>query len=119
MDTRTYYEALYSDFFQYIDKKRIYVSDRQKRNLGDAWMEMLHEFVGKLVVKKSKGSSINLIYDEMCDLFPAICSREIQNEDDQLILVFDTLRYVRKLRKQIKEGENVQSKSDIEKCSTG
>lgn len=103
MDTKTFYEAFYSGFFQYMKSRRIYVSDRQKKNMGDAWMEMLREFVGKLVTRKDKGSSINSIYDEMCDMFPEICSREVQNEDDQLMLVFDTLRYVRKLRKQIKE----------------
>lgn len=99
------YEAFYSEFFQYIKKKRIYVPEQQKRNLGDAWLELLHEFVGQLVTRREKGCSINSIYDEMCDLFPAVCSKEIQNEDDQLIIVFETLRYVRKLRKQMKEEE--------------
>lgn len=105
MDTVMYYEAFYSDFFQYMKRKQVYVSERQRKNLGDEWTEMLHEFVGQLITKDNRGSSINSIYDEMCDLFPAICSREIQNEDDQLLLVFNSLRYVRNLRKKIKEEQ--------------
>lgn len=103
MDTAMYYEVFYSDFFRYITGKRIYVSEKQRKNLGNTWTEMLREFVGQLVIKSDRGSSINSVYDEMCDLFPAIYSREVKNEDDQLILVFDTLRYVRNLKKQIKE----------------
>lgn len=103
MNAADYYEAFYSDFFQYMKKRRIYVSDKQKKNIGDAWLEMLHELVGQLVCDRRKGSSVNMIFDEMRCLFPHIFSIEIINEDDQLICVFETLRYVRKLRKQMQE----------------
>jgi len=103
MDVANFYIAFYSDFFQYMKRKKIYVSERQRKNLKDAWIEMLHEFVGQLVTNKDKGNHINCIYDEMCDLFPGICNKEITNEDDQLIHVFETLRYIRILRNQMKE----------------
>lgn len=106
MDVTNYYAAFYSDFFQYMKRKKIYVNERQRKNLGDTWVEMLHEFVGQLVTDKRKGSSINSIYDEMCSLFPVICSEETTNEDDQLIRVFEALRYTRKLRQQMKEEES-------------
>ena len=103
MNATNFYEAFYSDFFNYMKRKKIYVSKRQRKNLKDTWSEMLHEFVGQLVTNKEKGSHINCIYDEMCDLFPTICNKEIENEDDQLIHVFETLRYIRMLRNQMKE----------------
>jgi len=103
MDATNFYTAFYSEFFQYMKRKKIYVNARQRKNLKDTWIEMLHEFVGQLVTNKEKGSSINSIYDEMCDLFPVICKKEITNEDDQLIHTFDTLRYIRMLRNQMKE----------------
>lgn len=103
-DATAYEEALFSGFYQYMNKKKIYVPERQKKNLGDRWKEMLGEFIGQLTCNKSKGSSINSIYDELCDLFPAICDKDIQNEDDQLIYVFDMLRYARITRKRFEEG---------------
>lgn len=103
MDAATFYEAFYSDFFQYMKRKRIYVSEQQKKNLGDTWMELLREFVGQLVTSREKGGGINSIYDEMCDPFHTVCDKEIQNEDDQLIFVFDTLRYIRNLRKEMEK----------------
>lgn len=105
MDALTYYELFYSDFFRYMEKRKIYVSDKQKRSLGDAWMEMLHEFVGKLVCDKQKGSGINNIYGEMCSMYPHLFSEDVINEDDQLIIVFDTLRYARRLRRTSPGGE--------------
>lgn len=105
MDTLTYYEMFYSDFFQHIKKKKIYVPKRQRKNLGDAWNELLHEFVGQLVCDREKGSGIDNIFGELCSLYPYLFSREIMNEDDELILVFETLRYTRKLRKQMQEDK--------------
>lgn len=103
MDALTYYELFYSDFFWYMEKRKIYVSEKQKRSLGDAWTEMLHEFVGKLVRDRQKGSSIDSIYGEMCSMYPHLFSEDVINEDDRLIIVFDTLRYARRLRKQAQE----------------
>lgn len=103
METLTYYEMFYSDFFQYMKKKRIYVPKRQRRSLGDGWHELLHEFVGQLVCDKSKGSSIDSIFGELCSMYPHLFSSEVINEDDELILVFETLRYTRKLRKKMQE----------------
>lgn len=102
-DTLTYYEMFYSDFFQYMKRKKVYVPKRQRRSLGDAWNELLHEFVGQLVCDREKGSSVDSIFGELCSLYPHLFSDEIVNEDDELILVFETLRYTRKLRKGMRE----------------
>lgn len=95
--------AEYEEYYNYIKGKRFYVPANTISDIGkDTWYSLLHEFVGSFTTDRRQGSSIDMNYEEMHDLFPWIFSLDIYNPTDQLLLAFDTYRKAREERKRIR-----------------
>lgn len=92
---------IYKDFYEYAYNKRFYVNEWTRKEIGrDTWKELLKEFVGRLTTDRTRGSSINSIWEELVALFPYLFSIEVANEADQLLEFFRVYREARKERKR-------------------
>lgn len=97
----------YDDFYRYAKKTRLYINERTRKEIGrDTWKELLIEFVGQLTTDRTRGSSLNSIWEEIVGLFPYLFSIETANEADQLLEFFRVYREARKERKQGRNGRN-------------
>lgn len=93
-----YWEApsIYQDFYGYMLGKKIYISDRLKRQLGrEEWRRLLQRYVGSFTTDRRKGIPIDTLYCEILELFPWIFREEVMAEEDQIYTVFDIYDVVR------------------------
>lgn len=98
----------YDAFFNYFKDKKIYVSDEQKKAMGeDTYKELLQNNIGKIVRDASKGISIDSLWGEMRDLFPEHFSDNITNQVDQIVHAFDVLHQARADVGQVTTAQNM------------
>lgn len=91
----------YDNFYRYARQTRLYVNEWTRKEIGrDIWKELLKEFVGQLTIDRTRGSSLNSIWEELVGIFPYLFSIETANEADQLLEFFRVYREARKERKQ-------------------
>lgn len=82
--------GIYQDFYGYMLGKKIYISDRLKRQLGrEEWRRLLRRYVGSFTTDRRKGIPIDTLYCEILELFPWIFREEVTAEEDQIYTVFD------------------------------
>lgn len=66
-----FYDDFYDDFYRYARKTRLYVNEWTRREIGrDTWKELLKEFVGQLTIDRTRGSSLNSIWEELVGIIP-------------------------------------------------
>lgn len=81
--------GIYQDFYWYMLGKKIYISDRLKRQLGrEEWRRLLRQFVGSFTTDRKKGIPIDSLYCELLELFPWIFKEDTATEEDQIYTVF-------------------------------
>lgn len=89
--------GIYQDFYWYMLGKKIYISDRLKRQLGrEEWMRLLRQYVGSFTTDRKKGIPMDSLYCEIIELFPWIFGEEIATEEDQIYTVFEIYEKARK-----------------------
>lgn len=88
--------CLYEDFYNYIYGKRLYISESLRKDIGRReWYNLLHEFVGALVIDRHNGIEVDTLYMELIELFPWIFSEDTAAVQDQLEIILDTYRKAR------------------------
>ena len=88
--------GVYDDFYNYFNRKKIYVSDDLKNALGtEQYKELLNNNIGKIVRDATKGVSIDSIWGEMSNLFPEHFSENITNQVDQIVYAMNLLKKAR------------------------
>lgn len=97
-----YYLYMYKEFYDYIKRKRIYVTEAQIKDLGDLWKETLKYQIGKYTRSKEKGTSLNTLYDELVSLFPQLFYAEDVNDCDQLRVFIRVVQDVLDTRRNIR-----------------
>lgn len=108
--------GVYDDFYNYFNRKKIYVSDELKNALGsDQYKEILNSNIGKIVRDATKGVSIDSIWGEMSNLFPEHFSENITNQVDQIIYAMNLLKKARTDMDEVFTSSNMtaQQKGEI------
>ena len=108
--------GVYDDFYNYFNRKKIYVSDYLKNALGtDRYKEILNSNIGKIVRDATKGVSIDSIWGEMSNLFPEHFSENITNQVDQIVYAMDLLKKARADMDEVITSSNMtaQQKGEI------
>ena len=108
--------GVYDDFYNYFNRKKIYVSDDLKNALGtDQYKEILNSNIGKIVRDATKGVSIDSIWGEMSNLFPEHFSENITNQVDQIVYAMNLLKKARADMDEVitSSGMTAQQKSEI------
>ena len=108
--------GIYDDFYNYFNKKKLYISDELKQALGgEQYKEILNNNIGKIVRDATKGVSIDSIWGEMTSLFPEHFSDNITNQVDQIIYSLNLLKKARADMDEVITSSNMsaQQKSDI------
>lgn len=108
--------GVYDDFYNYFNRKKIYVSDELKNALGtDQYKEILNSNIGKIVRDATKGVSIDSIWGEMSNLFPEHFSENITNQVDQIVYAMNLLKKARADMDEVitSSGMTAQQKGEI------
>ncbi|MEQ3232203.1 phage tail tape measure protein [Fusicatenibacter saccharivorans] len=108
--------GVYDDFYNYFNRKKIYVSDELKNALGtDQYKELLNNNIGKIVRDATKGVSIDSIWGEMSNLFPEHFSENITNQVDQILYATNLLKKARADMDEVFTSSNMtaQQKGEI------
>lgn len=108
--------GVYDDFYNYFNRKKIYVSDELKNALGtDQYKEILNSNIGKIVRDATKGVSIDSIWGEMSNLFPEHFSENITNQVDQIVYAMNLLKKARADMDEVVTSSNMtaQQKGEI------
>ena len=108
--------GVYDDFYNYFNKKKIFVSDDLKNALGtDQYKEILNSNIGKIVRDATKGVSIDSIWGEMSNLFPEHFSENITNQVDQIVYAMDLLKKARADMDEVITSSNMtaQQKGEV------
>lgn len=108
--------GVYDDFYNYFNRKKIYVSDELKNALGtDQYKEILNSNIGKIVRDATKGVSIDSIWGEMSNLFPEHFSENITNQVDQIVYAMNLLKKARVDMDEVitSSGMTAQQKGEI------
>lgn len=108
--------GVYDDFYNYFNKKKIFVSDDLKNALGtDQYKEILNSNIGKIVRDATKGVSIDSIWGEMSSLFPEHFSENITNQVDQIVYAMNLLKKARADMDEVVTSSNMtaQQKGEI------
>mgnify|MGYP004460501117 CR=1 FL=1 len=108
--------GVYDDFYNYFNRKKIYVSDELKNALGtEQYKEILNSNIGKIVRDATKGVSIDSIWGEMSNLFPEHFSENITNQVDQIVYAMNLLKKARADMDEVitSSGMTAQQKSEI------
>lgn len=108
--------GVYDDFYNYFNRKKIYVSDELKNALGtDQYKEILNSNIGKIVRDATKGVSIDSIWGEMSNLFPEHFSENITNQVDQIVYAMNLLKKARADMDEVFTSSNMtaQQKGEI------
>lgn len=108
--------GVYDDFYNYFNRKKIYVSDELKNALGtDQYKELLNNNIGKIVRDATKGVSIDSIWGEMSNLFPEHFSENITNQVDQIVYAMNLLKKARTDMDEVFTSSNMtaQQKNEI------
>lgn len=108
--------GVYDDFYNYFNRKKIYVSDELKNALGtDQYKEILNSNIGKIVRDSTKGVSIDSIWGEMSNLFPEHFSENITNQVDQIVYAMNLLKKARADMDEVitSSGMTAQQKGEI------
>lgn len=108
--------GVYDDFYNYFNRKKIYVSDELKNALGtEQYKELLNNNIGKIVRDATKGVSIDSIWGEMSNLFPEHFSESITNQVDQIVYAMDLLKKARTDMNEVFTSSNMtaQQKGEI------
>lgn len=108
--------GVYDDFYNYFNRKKIYVSDDLKNALGtDQYKEILNSNIGKIVRDATKGVSIDSIWGEMSNLFPEHFSENITNQVDQIVYAMNLLKKARTDMDEVFTSSNMtaQQKGEV------
>lgn len=98
--------CMYEDFYNYIYGKKIYISKVIIKDMGRReWYDLLHEFVGVLVIDRRSGIAVDSLYMELIELFPWIFTEDEITEQDQLEKILSTYRQARR-EKRIAKSRN-------------
>ena len=108
--------GVYDDFYNYFNRKKIFVSDDLKNALGtEQYKELLNNNIGKIVRDATKGVSIDSIWGEMSNLFPEHFSENITNQVDQILYATNLLKKARADMDEVFTSSNMtaQQKGEI------
>lgn len=108
--------GVYDDFYNYFNRKKIFVSDDLKNALGtEQYKELLNNNIGKIVRDATKGVSIDSIWGEMSNLFPEHFSENITNQVDQIVYAMNLLKKARADMDEVFTSSNMtaQQKGEI------
>ena len=108
--------GVYDDFYNYFNRKKIFVSDDLKNALGtEQYKELLNNNIGKIVRDSTKGVSIDSIWGEMSNLFPEHFSENITNQVDQIVYAMNLLKKARTDMDEVFTSSNMtaQQKNEI------
>lgn len=77
-----------ANVYEHLNNIIIRYSDNIKRDIAD-FEQIRKKYFGKLKLYKSKGVNVDIVYQELTELFPEYFSEDIINESDQLLRIIE------------------------------